>query len=169
MMDTVYAGLENGNIISWHAATNTTREFLNDANTEPRLALSPDEQLLFSGSKDGKINEWNAQTGALVRTVTNTKEDVWALACTESHLFIGLSSGKIVAVARAKDEASYQLLGHSSRITALIFNRSKSILYSSDAGGIINAWDIKNRSVKPLFINKDHQGRSLSRRLRDCK
>ncbi|HEX2977681.1 MAG TPA: hypothetical protein VHO47_00960 [Candidatus Babeliales bacterium] len=112
------------------------------------LALNDDGTFLFSSGKDHAINKWDTQTGKLIATILETpQEEAWALAANDPILFIGLSNGTIKAYDFINDALAYELKEHTKRISKLVLDQSKKILFSADAGGTICASDLEKKEL----------------------
>ncbi|MBI2774506.1 WD40 repeat domain-containing protein [Candidatus Dependentiae bacterium] len=118
------------------------------------LTLNNDGTFLFSSGKDHALNKWDTKTGKLIATLETPKEYAWALVANDPLLFIGLSDGAIKAYDFINDAPAYELKGHAKRISKLIFDQSKKILFSADAAGIICAWDLEKK--EPFFRSSNH-------------
>lgn len=133
------------------------------------VAVSPNGQRVISGSADGTIKVWDAQTGALVQTIEESGNEVVSVAFS--------ADGKLVAVG---------LGGSDGRGTALIFDNSlgklgevrqklpenniNTVAMSPDGqtiaigniSGTLKLWDTVSGTLMQRLEGQDVQTRSVA-------
>jgi WD40 repeat protein/DNA-binding SARP family transcriptional activator len=139
-----------GHILFWDVATWQPRYPLQHVSPETvliDLAFSRDGAMLATGAFDGIARLWNPHTGELLPDPIQAYTTGWALSValdpTGNLLATGGADGAIklwdVATRRLVGEP---LVGHSNRVTDLVFSPDGKILASSSADSTIRYWKV---------------------------
>ncbi|MGA7935399.1 MAG: protein kinase [Kovacikia sp.] len=120
------------------------------------LAVSPDGEVLFSGSADKSIRLWNLHTGQRLGTANLHTDTVLSLALSPDGQF--LASGSLHDPIKLWDLRNHyekgELQGHSGRIEALAFSPDGAILASGSGDTSIMLWDMN--TGRELRVLKGH-------------
>ncbi|MBD2744009.1 serine/threonine-protein kinase [Coleofasciculus sp. FACHB-1120] len=124
------------------AFTNTLRGHLKSVAS---VAISPDGEMLASGSLDNTIKLWNLNTGQEISTLNGHSKSVGAVAISPDGQT--LASGSWDNTIRLwnikKAYKTRTLAGHSSQVVSVAFSPNGEILASSSLDNTIKLWDLK--------------------------
>ncbi|MBD0346441.1 MAG: WD40 repeat domain-containing protein [Coleofasciculus sp. Co-bin14] len=116
-------------------------------NTQPVscLALSPDEQILVSGTEDIKV--WDCKTG---REICAFKEHSYGVNCLAispngQTLFSGSNDYTIKVWDLRQRQLIGTLNGHGSSVLSLVVSPDSQTLISSSGDKTIKVWDLRTR------------------------
>ena len=110
------------------------------------VSAAPDGSAILTGDGGTGAILWNAETGALLRTLTiNGDEIVWtAFSPSGAQLFTGDAFGRCRLWSRTDDKSPPQeLISHDDRITGAVFSADGSTLLTSSADYTVEQWDLK--------------------------
>lgn len=112
------------------------------------VLISPDEQIVFSGSDDATIKIWELSTGKEIRTLTGHTHYVYSLAISPDgkHLFSGSGDKTIKIWHWGNGEELQTLNGHSEWVYALAISPDGHKLVSGGADNTIKIWQLSNLS-----------------------
>jgi WD40 repeat protein len=118
----------------------------------PALALSPDENILASGSRDRSIKLWDPVTGKLQDTLIGHTEDVMSVCFSSDGKL--LASASYDTTVRLWDVASGKAIrifeGHTNRAFSVCFSPdSKQFASAGDA--TVRLWDVASGAVLKVF------------------
>lgn len=139
-------------------AWNPTTERILAGSTEApgrirSLAFSPDGTTLASGSTDGKVRFWDAESGALRSTFAAHDGLVLALAFSPSGAVLA-SGGSDTLVRLWNPEGEHLnaiLRGHTDSVSALAFSADGELLASGGRDNYIQLWETRDDSPISLF------------------
>lgn len=98
------------------------------------IALSPDNQLLISGSYDTTIKLWSLRSKTLVQTLTHHRDRVTCLAISpDSYLVASSSHDKTVKLWSLDGNLQQTLTGHLHKINAVMFSPNGKLVISSSS------------------------------------
>ncbi len=118
------------------------------------VTFSPDPSILATGSDDGAIRLWSAQSQVLLATMA-AHERVLSLAFSPDARLI--ASGGPDPTAKLWDAQSHTqtaaLDGHSGWVASVAFSPSASILATGSHDGTVKLWDLASHAVVTTLPN----------------
>ncbi|MBD1880019.1 serine/threonine-protein kinase [Coleofasciculus sp. FACHB-T130] len=109
------------------------------------VTISPNGEMLASGSLDNTIKLWNLNTGQEIYTLKGHSKSVGAVAISPDGQI--LASGSWDNTIRLwnlkKADKVRTLIGHSSQVVSVVFSPNGEILASSSLDNTIKLWDLK--------------------------
>jgi len=140
------------------------------------VGFSLDGTIVYSGSQDGTVKEWDVATGNLNRTLslwddfgyeaTDTKRDfeVWSIAFDADRTLI--AGGSLDGTVHLWDLNTRRertvLKGHTAGITGLAFSPDGSILASTGHDGSVFSWDVATGTARATLSGFRGWGSSLA-------
>jgi WD40 repeat protein len=129
------------------------------------ITIGPDG-LLYSGCKDGSINQWDTETGEVLKTFKGHVYGVNTMAVTSDGFLLSGSNDKQVKKWDIKSgEIKLNFTGHEGRVGGSLCVGKNGSLFSVSEFGDIKRWDIntgqntasfsKNRYGVTLFCGSD--------------
>lgn len=106
---------------------------------------------VFTCSADGFVVSWNMIEQKQNPFVVKTSVPAYVLAKSESLLFVGLNNGDLHWIDIPSKRELKFYAQHKSAIFALLYDKEKNRLYSSDADGYIGVWDVAKMSLDLFF------------------
>ncbi len=130
----------------------------------PALVISPDGNLLISGSADKAITFWEIATGRRLANLPLHADTVLALAVSPVEKLLASSSfyDPITLWDMALAHKRHGLLGHSARIDALAFSPNGTMLASGSGDMTIKLWDTNTGAEIRTLAGHTHQISSLA-------
>ncbi|XP_055768239.1 U3 small nucleolar RNA-interacting protein 2-like isoform X2 [Salvelinus fontinalis] len=133
------------------------------------LVISPDDQHIFSASKDCSIIKWDVESGKILHTIAGGRKGTEDrhVGHTSHVLCMSISSdGKYLATGdmnklimiweAATCKHLYKFTGHRGPVSGLSFRRGTHDLYSASHDRSIKVWNVdENAYVETLFGHQD--------------
>jgi|GEM_PF-942440 len=116
------------------------------------LAFSPDGRWLAVGCEDGRIRIWDVQSGQALDPIVGHTGRVNALAFSPDGNW--LASGAVdnnILILQTQKWTQYSRKGGDVSVTALIFSKDSSLLYTG-SGGKVFAWNFKQPGDSELVF-----------------
>ncbi len=154
--DTAYVGLWGDDICGWDMQTGKKLCTLVVDKCTFALALSPDEQTLFSGFEDGLVWSWDLASGKCSQVFSGHTLDVNSICVASDASFIVTDSDdKSIRVWDTKS-GEYRVLdssqAHSTRFHTICLSHDDRLLYSCGSGDCVRVWDLQtDAEVLPSF------------------
>lgn len=108
------------------------------------ISVSPDDQFLFSGSKDTTIKVWKLKTGDLIDTLEGHKGSVISVSASPDGQF--LFSGNDYPTIKVWNWATWDLIdtleGHTGAVHSVIVNPDGQTLISASTDLTIRVWNL---------------------------
>ena len=112
----------------------------------------------FTADTGGRILRWQAdlprkgfdivwQGDKIIRAMTVSPDESW-LAC-------GTATSDIIMIPLSEDSIGYQLQNDGGGISALAFNASGDLLYSSTVEGAVTSWNLKSRESSGMMSDPE--------------
>jgi WD40 repeat protein len=120
--------------------------------------VSPNGQLLISGSSDGKIKLWNPRTGEPLRTLTGHSEAVNSIAISGDgqNLVSGSSDHTIKLWDLPSGKLQATLTGHAGSVNSVAMSINGGTIATGSADQTIKIWDLGVGAVQQTLTG--HSG-----------
>ncbi|KAG2188490.1 hypothetical protein INT44_001244 [Umbelopsis vinacea] len=115
------------------------------------IALSPDEQTLFTGSWDKTVKQWDVKTGECVKTFIGHTDFVKSILLVGKFLFSGSADAHIRQWDTTTGECVRDLKGHSRSVECLAISEDGTKLFSASSDRTIRKWDVKSGQVEKVY------------------
>ncbi|XP_023843015.1 U3 small nucleolar RNA-interacting protein 2 isoform X1 [Salvelinus sp. IW2-2015] len=133
------------------------------------LVISPDDQHVFSASKDCSIIKWDVESGKILHTIAGGRKGTEDrhVGHTAHVLCMSISSdgkylatgdmNKLIMIWEAETcKHLYKFTGHRGPVSGLSFRRGTHDLYSASHDRSIKVWNVdENAYVETLFGHQD--------------
>jgi WD40 repeat protein len=109
------------------------------------VAVSPNGTVIASGSTDHTLRLWNADTGALNRTIDLAGNGpVWSVAFNPdgTRIAIGGQDGILQVVNAQTGERVGTLMQHPTWVSSAAFNHNGNLIATGDGIGTVRVWDL---------------------------
>uniref|UniRef100_A0A8C7TWR2 U3 small nucleolar RNA-interacting protein 2 n=1 Tax=Oncorhynchus mykiss TaxID=8022 RepID=A0A8C7TWR2_ONCMY len=133
------------------------------------LAISPDDQHVFSASKDCSIIKWDVESGKRLHTIAGGRKGTedrhvghtahvlcMSISSDGKYLATGDMNKLIMIWEAATCKHLYKFTGHRGPVSGLSFRRGTHDLYSASHDRSIKVWNVdENAYVETLFGHQD--------------
>ncbi|HXD30205.1 MAG TPA: protein kinase [Pyrinomonadaceae bacterium] len=122
------------------------------------VASSPDDELIASGSDDGKVRLWDAHTWRLLRTLDGDRDGIMSVGFSPNSRIIACAnrSGKISVWDVSQGKQLDSLRGHQKMVNFVVFSPDKKLLASASKDKTIKLWDAQTwQEVRTLRGHDD--------------
>ena len=107
------------------------------------VAFSPDGNMIASGSFDGAVKLWNADTGKCLRTLKGHSKSVNSVAFSpNSNMIVSGSSDEMIKLWDADTGKCLRTLkGHSKSVNSVAFSPNSNMIVSGSSDEKVKLWD----------------------------
>ncbi|NEQ18640.1 MAG: hypothetical protein F6K28_00505 [Microcoleus sp. SIO2G3] len=152
-------GLGDTTVTLWNLKTGKVVRSLSDfADASASPLLSPDGQILVTGSNDNSIKLWNARTGVRMRSLMSHSATVTRLAITPDSQFLASSSSNdgTVKLWNFKTGQIIRTIPDLKFINSLAFSSDGRTLAMHDSSGGLQVWNWRlPQKILTLEVNSD--------------
>ncbi len=107
------------------------------------MAISPDGQLIASGSWDNTVKLWK-RDGTLLNTLNGHSDEVYAVAISpDGQLIASASRDKTVKLWKRDGTLLTTLNGHSDAVNAVAFTPDGKIIASASQDNTVILWNLE--------------------------
>lgn len=126
------------------------------------IAISPDGQILASGSYDKTIKLWSLRTGELIHTLTAHTNRVTCIAISSDGeiLASGSEDRTIKLWSLRTGQLLYSLSGHSDKVRCITFNPKGQTLFS--LGSQIKSWAARTGKLLGTLVGTSDLARAIA-------
>ncbi|AKG22919.1 serine/threonine-protein kinase [Calothrix sp. 336/3] len=132
------------NIKLWSVATGQEISvFSGHRNRVNALVVSPDGQVLVSGSTDRTVKLWNLARGREIRTLEGHLDSITTLAISpDGKMIADGSNDKTVRIWNlATGEVMRTFIGHSAEVSSVVFSPNSFLFATASADKTIKIWN----------------------------
>ena len=125
------------------------------------VALSGDDSLCFSASKDGQVLQWDVESGAKTRIWPSDAKhgaSIHALAASQDGKYVAMAGkDQLVHVYDVRQRSvANSFKGHRDAVSCLAFRRNTHQLFSGSLDRTIKVWNLDEMCyVETLFGHQD--------------
>ncbi|HWR75374.1 MAG TPA: hypothetical protein VN276_07030 [Bacteroidales bacterium] len=133
--------------------------FRPDGASVTAMAQEPGGYFFYTADTEGKVLRWqNDQPDKGYSLIWSGEKVIKAMSVSPdaSWLACGTSASEVIMIPLAGDSVGYQLQNAGGSVTALIFNTTGNLLYTSTIEGAVTTWDLKSRNG--TSVAADHAG-----------
>lgn len=124
------------------------------------LTQSTDGRLLYTGSSDECVKEWDIATGACLHTLAGHSQEVTSVAISGNMLFTGSREATAKCWDLTKHQEVHQYVGHLSVVRAVgVF---RNCLFTGSADGTAKCWDVETGACKFTVTGHEFAVTSIS-------
>ena len=146
-----------------HTSYVSSVSFSLDGNENANVPFSPDGKTIASGSSDGTVHLWDAETGKHIKTleghtnfvnIVRFSPDGKTIASGSSDSTVRLwdvETGKHIKTLEEHRRAGHRRVGHR-RVRSISFSPGGQIIASGSSDNTIRLWDVETgRNIKTLI------------------
>lgn len=155
---TLASGDASGAVTIWQPFTGDSRQLCEHSSGITSLAISPNRQILASGSEDATIQLWSLVTGEQIRTLAGHSSGICSVAISpDGRILASGSSDKTVKLWQLDTGAEMLTAqGHLGAVKCMAFSPDGDILASGSSDKTIRFWDIA--TGQEISTLKQHSG-----------
>ena len=134
--------------VSKHYGNKYYSRFSPDGASVTAMAQEPGGYFFYTADSEGRVLRWrNDQPDKGYNLIWSGDKLIKAMSVSPdaSWLACGTSTSEVIMIPLANDSVGYQLQNAGGNVTALIFNTTGNLLYTSTIEGAVTAWDLKTR------------------------
>ncbi|HEY9751337.1 MAG TPA: WD40 repeat domain-containing protein [Coleofasciculaceae cyanobacterium] len=142
----------------WDIKTGDRLLTLSHLGSVTTMAISPDSGILATGSSDGKIRLWNAQTGDPIRKLRGHTGAVNSLRFgPDGETLISASSDQLIRIWHlATGDLIHTLSGHAATVNAIAVAPDRGLLISGSSDTTLKFWKLDSWEL--LHTLSEHKG-----------
>ena len=118
------------------------RRLTGHADAVSAVRYSPDGRHIASGSKDGVLVLWNAETGQIATRFAKHPQEIRSIAFAPTQDLLASASGFTIRLYDIRGQEVKRFSGHSGSIKGLAFSADGKRLASGSDDTTIRIWDI---------------------------
>ena len=147
----IYPEIDATQILQTHILAQPFNIFIHD-DSVLAIEISPDNQMILSGSSDGTARVWNIATGQEISRILHGDE-VNAVAFTSNGKWAASGSGDgIIKIWDIFTGQNIAVMEHDGHIYDLEFSASGKWLVSSSQDGTARVWDVaEGKEISRMF------------------
>lgn len=154
--DILFAGLDNGYVISYNIVDGETNLILmcNSSNTPiSSVSLNADKSVLFSSDIMGNIYFWDLETPLLMKVIqlSNSSINYILFNHSENSLYVTDYAGKIMVWNIIENRKVFEFGINDIPITKLIICENKSLIIGCNIEGSVILWDLETKGFVKYF------------------
>lgn len=155
---TLASGSQLGAIKIWQPFTGSERLLCQSSSGITTIAISPNGQILASGSEDATTSLWSFDTLSEIRTQAGHYSGICSVAISpDGRILASSSSDKTIKLwSLDTGEEILTLQGHLGAVKSLAFSPDSNIIASGSADKTIRLWD--TATGQEISILKQHSG-----------
>jgi len=133
------------------------RTFVAHADGVYSLQFSPDGKTLVSGGKDGAVNFWDSNSGALQRAVTNSIGPVYGISFAPKGRGLATtcwqptSANADLQILNSKTGQALHRFDEPGQVVCLAYSPDGSTLATAGTDQLISLWDVANGRLRAKF------------------
>jgi eukaryotic-like serine/threonine-protein kinase len=148
-------------------STNLLRQTLTGHNKDVNsITFSPDGRMLASGSNDGTVKLWDAQTEELKQTFEASGHEVVSTAFSPDGRSLAIamvsSGGDGIVIIRDSQTAEVKQKMAETNIQAVAFSPDSNTLAIANISGSLKLWDVVSGKVKQTLEGQDIQTHAVA-------
>lgn len=148
----------------WDVETGRKYDLKESAKTFHSVAVSPDHQLLATGSRDQTMSLWNAQTLQYLGLFDGHTDGIWDVGFNfDNTLLASGSFDRTIKIWSPQTGKCVRTLsGHIAGIWSIAWHPKRNILFSGSLDKTIRVWDVSMGKCMATFSGHESGVRSVA-------